>query len=124
IETTGGKLAFGSDWPVVTLNPWAGVQNAITRQTTGGDPPGGFVPTERISLEDTIKAYTLGAAFGGRREKTEGSLEPCKLAELIVLSQELFKIKPSEIGKTEVLLTMVGGRVVYQSSTGLSPEAK
>ena len=123
IETTGGKLAFGSDWPGVTLNPWPGVQNAIARQTIEGDPPDGFVPNERISLEDTIKAYTLGAAFGGRCEKTEGSLEPGKLADLIVLSQDLFKIKPSEIGKTEVL-TMVGGKVVYQSPTGLSPEAK
>jgi predicted amidohydrolase YtcJ len=115
IENTGGHLAFGSDWPVVTLNPWPGVQNALTRQTIEGDPPGGFVPQERISLADTIKAYTLGAAFGGRREKTEGSLEPGKLADLIVLSQDLFKIEPGEIAKTEVLLTMVGGKVVYES---------
>ena len=73
------------------------------------------MPQERISLEDTIKAYTLGAAFAGRRAKTEGSLEPGKLADLIVLSQDLFKIEPSSIAKTEVLLTMVGGKVVYQS---------
>src|SRR6266852_4503765 len=115
IESTGGQLAFGSDWPVVTLNPWPGVQNALTRQTTEGDPPGGFVPKERISLEDTIKAYTLGAAFAGRREKLEGSVESGKLADLIILSQDLFKIAPSEIAKTEVLLTMVGGKIVYQS---------
>ncbi len=115
IESTGGLLAFGSDWPVVTLNPWPGVQNALTRQTTEGDPPDGFVPKERISLEDTIKAYTLGAALAGRREKTEGSIEPGKLADLIVLSQDLFKIPATEIVKTEVLLTLVGGKVVYQS---------
>jgi predicted amidohydrolase YtcJ len=115
IESTGGLLAFGSDWPVVTLNPWPGVQNALTRQTTEGDPPDGFVPKERISLEDTIKAYTLGAALAGRREKTEGSIEPGKIADLIVLSQDLFKIPPTEIVKTEVLLTFVGGKVVYQS---------
>lgn len=119
IESSGGRLAFGSDWPVVTLNPWRGVQNALTRQTTEGDPPGGFVPNERISLEDTIKAYTLGAAFAGRREKTEGSLEPGKLADLIVLSRDLFKIKPGEVGKTQVLLTMVGGKVVYEASSAL-----
>ena len=124
IETTGGRLAFGSDWPVVTLNPWPGVQNALTRQTTDGNPPGGFVPSERISLEDTITAYTLGAAFAGRREKTEGSLEPGKLADLIVLSQDLFKVKPSEIAKTEVLLTIVGGKVVYRSATWASAEVK
>ena len=115
IESTGGLLAFGSDWPVVTLNPWPGVQNALTRQTTEGEPPNGFVPNERISLEDTIKAYTLGAALAGRREKTEGSIEPGKLADMIVLSQDLFKIPPTEIVKTEVLLTLVGGKVVYQS---------
>ena len=115
IESTGGLLAFGSDWPVVTLKPWPGVQNALTRQTTEGDPPGGWIPKERISLADAIKGYTLGAAFAGHREKTEGSLEPGKLADLIVLSQDLFKIEPTDIGKTEVLLTMVGGKVVYQS---------
>ncbi|MGA8149457.1 MAG: amidohydrolase [Terriglobales bacterium] len=115
IESTGGHLAFGSDWPVVTLNPWPGVQNALTRQTTEGEPPGGFVPSERISLEDAIKGYTLGAAFAGRREKTEGSIEPGKVADVIVLAQNLFKIAPREIRETEVLLTMVGGKVVYQS---------
>lgn len=115
IEKNGGHLAFGSDWPVVTLNPWPGVQNAITRQTRDGNPPGGFVPTERLSLENTIRAYTFGAAFAGRREKSKGSLEPGKLADLIVLDRDLFKIEPSEIADTEVLLTIVGGKVVYQS---------
>ncbi|GAC1430932.1 MAG: amidohydrolase [Terriglobales bacterium] len=124
IETTGGVLAFGSDWPVVTLNPWPGVQNALTRQTREGTPPGGFVPQERISLEDAIKGYTLGAAFAGHREKTEGSLEVGKLADLILLSQDLFKIEPKHIAKTETLLTMVGGKIVYQSPNwGASPSA-
>ena len=115
IESTGGVLAFGSDWPVVTLNPWPGVRNALLRQTTEGNPPGGFVPQERISLEDAIKAYTLGAAFAGRREKTEGSIEPGKLADVIILDRDLFKIDPDQIARTEVLLTMVGGKVVYSA---------
>jgi predicted amidohydrolase YtcJ len=115
IQEKGGALAFGSDWPVVTLNPWRGVQTAVTRQTSEGNPPGGFVPQQRLSLEDTIRAYTLGAAFAGRREKSEGSLEPGKLADFILLDQDLFKIEPSEIGKTEVLFTVVGGKIVYQS---------
>ncbi|HLB88349.1 MAG TPA: amidohydrolase [Terriglobales bacterium] len=123
IESTGGRLAFGSDWPVVTLNPWPGVQNALTRQTTEGDPPGGWIPKERISLADAIKGYTLGAAFAGHREKTEGSLEPGKLADLIVLSQDLFKIEPTDIGKTEVLLTMVGGKVVYHAPSWTATSA-
>lgn len=116
ISSTGGRLAFGSDWPVVTLNPWPGVQNALTRQTTEGQPEGGWLPAERVSLETTIHAYTLGAAIAGRREKTEGSLEPGKLADLIVVSQDLFHIDPHQAAKTEVILTMVGGQVVYQGA--------
>ena len=101
---------------MVTLNPWPGVQNALTRRTQEGNPPDGFVPQERISLDDAIKAYTLGAAFAGHREKTEGSLEPGKLADLIMISQDLFKVAPSEIANTEVLFTMVGGKIVYQAT--------
>jgi predicted amidohydrolase YtcJ len=115
VESSGGVLAFGSDWPIVTLNPWEGIQNALTRQTTDGNPPGGFVPKERISLQDAIRGYTLGAAIGGHREQTEGSLEPGKVADLIVISLDLFKIEPTEIRETQVLLTMVGGKVVYES---------
>jgi predicted amidohydrolase YtcJ len=115
IESSGGVLAFGSDWPVVTLNPWSGLQNALTRQTTEGEPAGGFVPKERVSLADAIRGYTLGAAYAGHREKTEGSLEPGKVADLIVVSQDIFNIEPYDIAKTEVLLTMVGGKAVYES---------
>ena len=115
IQKDGGSIAFGSDWPVVTLNPWPGVQTAVTRQTSEGDPPGGFVPVQRLSVEDTIRAYTLGAAFAGHREKTEGSLGPGKVADLIILSQDIFNIDPHQIDKTKVLLTMVGGRIAYQS---------
>jgi predicted amidohydrolase YtcJ len=115
IESTGGVLAFGSDWPVVTLNPWPGVQNALTRKTAEGDPPNGFVPQERISLEHAIRAYTLGAAFAGHRERIEGSIEPGKLADLIILARDLFKIEPNQIGDMEVLLTIVGGKTVYQA---------
>jgi predicted amidohydrolase YtcJ len=115
VAEAGGVLAFGSDWPIVTLNPWPGMQTALTRQTKEGDPPDGFLPRERIRLEDAIRAYTLGAAFAGHREKTEGSVEPGKFADLIVLSQDLFKIEPDKVANTEVLLTMVGGKTVYQA---------
>jgi predicted amidohydrolase YtcJ len=115
IQAAGGVLAFGSDWPIVTLNPWPGVQNAVTRQTTEGEPKGGWIPSERITLADAIRGYTLNAAFAGHREKTEGSLEAGKLADLIVVTQDIFRVDPSKIGETKVLLTMVGGRVVYES---------
>jgi len=115
VESTGGKLAFGSDWPVVTISPWPGVQNALTRQTAEGEPAGGWVPKERINIEDAVRGYTLGAAFAGRREKTEGSLETGKLADVIILSKDLFTIEPPDILNEEVLVTMVGGKVVYES---------
>jgi predicted amidohydrolase YtcJ len=116
IAAHGGRLAFGSDWPVVTMNPWKGIQTGVTRKTSEGKPDGGFVPTEAVSLEDAIKAYTLGAAFAGRREHAEGSLEAGKLADLIIVDQDLFKIPASTIDKTQVLLTMVGGRTVFESA--------
>lgn len=113
ITKAGGRLAFGSDWPVVTLNPWQGVQNAVTRQTVEGKPEGGWIPGQRLTLAQAIEAYTLGAAYGGRREKTEGSLEPGKLADFVIVSQNLFEIDPHRIGETKVLLTVVGGKPVY-----------
>ncbi|PYV50397.1 MAG: amidohydrolase [Acidobacteria bacterium] len=116
IQAGGGVLAFGSDWPVVTLSPWPGLQNAVTRETTEGEPKGGWIPSERISLVDAIKGYALNAAFAGHREKTEGSLESGKLADLIVLSQNVFAVDPLELVKTKVALTMVGGRIVYKSA--------
>ena len=116
IQAAGGVLAFGSDWPVVTLSPWPGLQNAVTRQTTAGEPEGGWIPSERLSIEDAIKGYTINAAYAGHREKSEGSLEPGKIADLIVVSQDLFKVDPARIRNTEVLLTMVGGKVVYRSA--------
>lgn len=115
IQAAGGVLAFGSDWPIVTLSPWPGLQNAVTREAADGEPKGGWIPAERISLAEAIRGYTLNAAFAGHREKSEGSLEAGKLADLIVVSQDVFKVDPSKIGETKVLLTMVGGRVVYEA---------
>jgi predicted amidohydrolase YtcJ len=116
IADAGGRLAFGSDWPVVTLNPWEGVQTAVTRQTSEGKPEAGFVPEQRLPVAQVIEGYTLGAAFAGRREKSEGSLEIGKLADLIILSQNIFDVEPHKIGATKVVTTIVGGRLVYQDA--------
>jgi predicted amidohydrolase YtcJ len=117
IADAGGRLAFGSDWPVVTLNPWEGMQTAVTRQTAEATPANGFVPEQRLTVPQAVEAYTLGAAFAGRREKTEGSLEVGKLGDLIIISQDIFNINPHKIGATKVLTTIVGGRVVYQADS-------
>jgi predicted amidohydrolase YtcJ len=117
IADAGGHIAFGSDWPVVTLSPWEGIQTAVTRQTREGTPAAGFVPEQRLTVEQTVDAYTLGAAFAGRREKTEGSIEEGKLADLIIVSQNIFDINPRKIGATKVIATIVGGRLVYQADT-------
>lgn len=117
ISDTGGRLAFGSDWPVVTLNPWEGIQTAVTRQTRDGKPEAGFVPGQRLTVAQAIDGYTLGAAFAGRRENSEGSLEVGKLADLIILSQNVLEIAPGKIADTKVLTTIVGGRLVYQAET-------
>jgi predicted amidohydrolase YtcJ len=115
IAKSGGRLAFGSDWNVVTLNPWEGLQMAVTRQTTEGKPDGGWMPEQRVTLAQAVEGYTLGAAYAGRREKTEGSIEPGKLADLIIVSQNIFEIDPHTIAQTKVVKTIVGGKVVYQA---------
>lgn len=115
IADAGGRLAFGSDWPIVTMNPWEGIQTAVTRQTAEATPPAGFVPEQRLTVEQAVGAYTLGAAFAGRREKTEGSLEEGKLADLIIVSQNIFDVNPHKIGATKVLTAILGGRVMYQA---------
>ncbi len=81
-----------------------------------GAPADGFVPAQRLTVAEAVHGYTLGAAFAGRREKTEGSIEPGKLADLIIVSQNIFDIDAHKISGTKVLTTIVGGRVVFQAA--------
>ncbi|MCU1246107.1 MAG: hypothetical protein JWN02_2017 [Acidobacteria bacterium] len=108
-----GRLAFGSDWPVVTMNPWRGIQMAVTRQDAHGQPPGGWLPNQKVTLTQAVRAYTLGGAWAMHRDHEEGSIAPGKLADLVMLSQNIFAVDPHTIGKTQVLLTIVGGKIVY-----------
>jgi predicted amidohydrolase YtcJ len=110
----GAVLSFGSDWSVVTLNPWPAVQMLLTRETPEGTPAGGWLPEQRLTLEEAIQGYTMGGAYAAKREKTEGSIEVGKLADVIIISQDLFQIEPNQIGKTKVLMTLVGGKTVYR----------
>jgi len=111
----GGRLAFGSDWPVVTINPWLGLQVAVTRQDMEGKPEGGWIPEQRLTVSDAVYAYTMGGAYAMRRENDEGSIEAGKLADLILVSQNIFEVEPGKIADTTSLLTMVGGRVVFEA---------
>jgi predicted amidohydrolase YtcJ len=116
IIDAGGRYAFGSDWAVVTLNPWEGIQTAVTRQTAEGTPKEGFVPSQRLTVAQAVEGYTLGAAFAGHREKTEGSLVPGKAADVIIVDRNIFEIDPHTIGDTKVVTTIVGGKIVYEAA--------
>lgn len=112
---TGATLAFGSDWNVAPLSPLLGIYAAVTRETTDGKNPGGWVPQQKITVEEAVHAYTAGCAYAEFSEHDKGTLEPGKLADVVVLSHDVFHIPPDDIAKTSVLTTIVGGRVVYQS---------
>ncbi|MBL0883003.1 MAG: amidohydrolase family protein [Chitinophagaceae bacterium] len=110
------KLVFGSDWPAcISLNPIRGIHNAVNRMTTDGKPVGGWIPTQKISLQDALYAYTAGAAYGSFDEQEKGYLKKGYLADMIVLSQDLFLIPSKDIHTTQVLLTIVGGKEVYRT---------
>ena len=115
IRESGGRYAFGSDWPIVTLNPFEGIQTAVTRQTSDGTPKEGFVPSQRLTVAQTIEGYTLGAAYAGHHEKTEGSIIADKVADVIIVDRNIFEVDPHTIGGTKVVLTIVGGKIVYEA---------
>ena len=119
IQASGAVLCFGTDWPGTSaseypINPMLGLYAAVTRQTLTGQPAGGWFPDERISIEDAIRAYTLNTAYADFEEKSKGSIEVGKLADLTVLSKNLLKVAPKELLTTDVLYTIVGGKVVFQ----------
>ncbi len=112
----GTRLAFGSDCPVEILDPLAGIHAAVTRRRADGSPgPEGWHPEQRISIDQAVHAYTLGAAFAGGRERELGSVTPGKLADLTVLDQDIYAIDPHEIRRVKAAATIVGGRFVHDS---------
>jgi predicted amidohydrolase YtcJ len=111
----GAVLAFGSDWPVAPLDPLMGIYAAATRRTLDGKHPGGWVPEQRITVSEAVHAYTVGSAFAEHQEAVKGSLEPGKLADLVVLSADIFHIAPEQIEKVRVAMTVFDGTVIYQA---------
>ena len=109
----GVRLAFGTDWPVAPLNPMWGIYAAVTRATLDGKNPEGWVPEQKISVAEAVEAYTMGSAYAEFQEKEKGSITPGKLADFVVLSDDLFKIPPSAIKNVRVEATYLGGRLVY-----------
>jgi predicted amidohydrolase YtcJ len=109
----GAVLAFGSDWTVAPLDPISGIYAAVTRATSDGKNPDGWVPEEKISLDDAIKGYTTGGAYAEFAEKDKGTIRSGKLADIIVLDKDLFKVPADELMDVKVVLTIVGGEVVH-----------
>lgn len=109
----GAKVAFGSDWFVAPPTPLEGIQAAVTRQTLDGKHPNGWVASQKITLEEALRAYTVTAAYAGLQENEVGMLRAGMLADLVVLERDLTGIPPETIGKTLVLYTIVGGQVVF-----------
>jgi predicted amidohydrolase YtcJ len=117
----GAVLAFGSDWPVAPLDPLMGIYAAATRRTLDGKHPGGWAPEQRITVAEAVHAYTVGSAYAEHQETVKGSLEPGKLADLVVLSADIFHIAPEEIEKARVAMTVFDGAVIYQDPAAGAP---
>ncbi len=111
----GVAIANGSDFPVELANPLLGFYAAVTRQDQSGHPPDGFLPKERLTREQALRSWTLGPAYAAFEERDKGSLEVGKLADFVVLSQDIMTIPPAEIPKTQVRMTVVGGAVLYEA---------
>jgi predicted amidohydrolase YtcJ len=117
LEDARARLAFGSDWPVAPATPLEGIYAAVTRRTLDEKHPDGWVPEQRISLEEALRAYTTGGAYATFEENEKGSLTAGKLADVVIIDRDLTKIPPQTIRDAKIEFTIVGGRVVYERAT-------
>jgi predicted amidohydrolase YtcJ len=113
LRKAGAVLAFGSDWTVAPLEPILGIYAAVTRRTLDGANPGGWVPGEKVSVEEAVRAYTVNGAWVEFAEASKGTIETGKLADLVVLDRDIFAIPPEGIGEARVRLTVFDGRIVF-----------
>jgi predicted amidohydrolase YtcJ len=114
IRAAGGRLAFGSDWPVVPHDPFIALNNAVNRTTPAGHPPGGW-SDERLTVAEALEAYTAGSAFAAYADHRRGRLAAGMEADLVVLDRDLLAAGPSAIIGTGVALTVLAGRIVHRS---------
>ncbi len=110
---TGAHLAFGSDAPVESMDPLVGIHAAVTRQRADGDPEGGWHPEQCLSVGEAVHTYTLGAAYACGSEADRGSITPGKVADVVVLSDDIFEIQPEDILRTRVMATVFDGNIVH-----------
>jgi predicted amidohydrolase YtcJ len=110
---SGARLAFGSDFPVESVNPFFGIYSAVTRQDRNGNPPGGWVPQQRLTLAEAIRGFTADAAYAAFEETSRGTIEPGKLADFTIVDGDFFTMPASDLWKAKVRATVVGGEVVY-----------
>jgi hypothetical protein len=111
----GASLAFGTDWFVAPLNPMFGIYAAVTRRTLDERNPNGWIPEQKITVEEAVRAYTIGSAYAEFQENAKGSLAVGKLADFVILSDDIFTINPVEIRNAKVLTTVTDGKIVYQA---------
>jgi predicted amidohydrolase YtcJ len=119
---SGAKLAFGTDFPVESPNPFPGLAAAVSRQDMDGQPPGGWIPEQRITFEQALDAYTRGAAFAALAEDKIGSLEPGKWADFILIDRDPTKVDPQALARTQVLETWVAGKKVWERVSAAGAE--
>lgn len=110
----GARLTFGSDWTVAPMDPLLGIYAAVTRRTLDGKNPNGWVPDQKITVEEALRAYTTSNAYGVYAERSRGKLAPGNQADLVLLDQDLTAIPPETIDRVRVRTTLVGGKVVFQ----------
>jgi hypothetical protein len=118
---SGARLAFGTDFPVESPNPFAGLSAAISRQDMNGQPPGGWIPSERLTFEQALSAYTRGSAYAGFAEDKIGALEPGKWADFIIVDRDPTKVDPQSLARTQVLETWIAGKKVWARTPSASP---
>jgi predicted amidohydrolase YtcJ len=107
-------MCFGSDWTVAPLDALYGIYAAVTRRTLDGKNPDGWLPEQKISVEEAIKCYTINSAYAAFEENVKGSIEVGKLADLVVLSDDILTIDPVKIKDTMVDMTVFDGKVIYE----------